>query len=240
MKSIAQKMAAIISTNKRLKESLEEMVQEFSGLQNTALQYQMNPHFLYNTLNLASVYLAKEVGPRHDAVTLIRKLSEILRYSLNSEDDLVPLQEELAYVKIYLEILEKRYRGNFEVSWQIPKELLGEMVLRMSIQPLVENAVYHGIQPKGGGMITIGALREENNLKIWVVDDGVGMEPQEIDQLNELIRQEKLHSKHIGLANIHRRLQLLFGARYGLVIASEKNSGVRVCMTFPALKETCE
>lgn len=240
IKNIAKKMAAIISSNNQLKTRLEETLQEFDGLQTAALQYQMNPHFLYNTLNLASIYAAKELGPRHDTVTVIRKLSEILRYSLNSEENIVSLDEELIYVNIYLNILEKRYTENFKVSCDIPEELLKGKILRMSIQPLVENAVYHGIQPQGGGMITIGAVRENGQLKVWVADDGVGMNQEEIKKLNQRIRQEKIQSRHIGLANVHRRLQILFGIEYGVTITSEPNKGIRASMILPYLETTEE
>lgn len=236
-KAIAQKMSSILSANQMLKENLEETMQEFNNLQNTALQYQINPHFLFNTLNLVSVYAAKEFGPRHDMVVLIQKLAQLLRYSLNSDSNLVSLKEELSYVEIYLDILERRHQKSYQISWEIPQDLMRTQVLRMALQPLVENAVYHGIEPVGNGVITIGANRKENELLIWVSDDGAGMDPEDINLLNERIRQNRLQSQHIGLANVHRRLQLLFGSEYGLSISSARNRGTRVCMTLPCLDE---
>ena len=230
---IAQKLAAILSSNTMLQESLESKVEEFNNLQNVALQYQINPHFLFNTLNLVSVYAAKEVGVRHDLVAMITDLSEILRYSLNTETNLVSLREELNYTKIYLEILEKRHRGIFQVSYQISEELLSSKVLRLSVQPLVENSIYHGIQPKGSGVITIGAKRNGDMLSVWVCDDGVGMSEGAISALNERMNQEGLRSTHIGLMNVHKRLRIMFGEGCGLLLSCEEGKGVKVSMTLP-------
>lgn len=230
---ITQKLAAILSSNTMLQESLESKVEEFNSLQNVALQYQINPHFLFNTLNLVSVYAAKEVGVRHDLVTMITDLSEILRYSLNTETNLVSLREELDYTRIYVEILEKRHRGVFRVLYQIPEELWNSKVLRLSIQPLIENAIYHGIQPKGSGVITIGAERIRDMLSVWVCDDGVGMSEEAVEELNERMNREGLHATHIGLVNVHKRLRIMFGEGCGLLISCEEGKGVKVSMTLP-------
>lgn len=237
LQNIAQKMAGILSSNKKLMVRLEKMLKEFDELQSAALQYQINPHFLYNTLNMASVYAAKELGPRHDTVTIIRKLSEILQYSLNYEDHIVGLDEELVYLRIYLSILEKRYREKFKIVWEIPDDILNSRIVRMSIQPLVENAVHHGVQPQGGGTIKIGGIRMNDSLMVWVSDDGVGMSREEIEELKRRIEEDKMQSKHIGLANVHRRLQIIFGKEYGVSVTSEFPKGVRTTITIPYMEE---
>ena len=238
MQIIAQKITGILSANKNLKVRLEKMLKEFDELQSEALQYQINPHFLYNTLNTASVYAAKELGPRHDTVKIIRNLSEILQYSLNYEDHIVGLDEELSYLRIYLSILEKRYREKFKIVWEIPDEILNSRIVRMSIQPLVENAVHHGIQPQGGGTIKIGGIRMNDCLMVWVSDNGVGMSREEIEEVKLRIDENKIQSKHIGLANVHRRLQIIFGKEYGVTVTPEFPKGVRTTITIPYIEES--
>ncbi len=236
MQMIARKLAAILASNRDMQTALEDTMQEFSSLQNIALQYQINPHFLFNTLNLVSMVTANEFGPRHDVVTMISKLSRILRYSLDIETNMVPLSAELGYAHLYVDILKRRHRGIFDVQYEIPDGLLNYQVLRLSLQPLIENAIYHGIQPKGGGILTIGAETTDNTLVIWVADDGVGMSEEKTAELNERIHEKRMHSEHIGLANIHRRLQILFGDSYGVGVTSQEGKSVKVTMTLPLKK----
>ncbi len=234
---IAQKLSAIISANQSLKVGLEDTLREFNSLQNTALQYQVNPHFLYNTLNAVSVYLSKTVGPRHESVSMIVKLSQILRYSLDAEDSLVALKDEATYAELYVDIIKRRHQELFEVYFDIAEDLLDAKVLRMSLQPLIENAIYHGIQPVGSGELLVSAKREDEKLVLIISDNGIGITEDEVELLNQNLQKNTIRSKHIGMANVYRRIQLLFGAEYGLHIESEKNKGTRVVMTIPYIED---
>lgn len=240
IETIAKKLASLLSSNMTLQNSLESAVNDFNSLQNKALQYQINPHFMFNTLNLISVCAAREFGPQHEVVTLITQLSSILRYSLNTDSNLVPLKEELDYCTIYLKILRKRHRDMFQIQYEIDPKTLSNNVLRLSLQPLIENSIYHGIQPRGAGTITIGS-REENGLfKIWVQDDGVGMSAEKLAEINTRIHEETVRSEHIGIINVHRRIQLLFGEEYGVTLTTVDGGGIRVSMVLPICKEDRE
>lgn len=233
LRMIAQKLAGILNSNRELQASLEEKMQEFGNLQNKALQYQINPHFLFNTLNLVGTVAAKEYGMKNEVFGLVMKLSRILRYSLEVDRNLVPLKRELEYVRLYIDILEKRHAGILTVNYDIPEELLEKEVLRLSLQPLIENAVYHGIQPRGGGILSISAARVDKDLLLCVGDNGVGMGQPELNALNERIHQNPIRSEHIGLANVHRRLQILFGEPYGVTVVSTEGKGTEVVMRLP-------
>lgn len=234
---IAQKLSSIISANKQLREEMKTTLEEFDSLQNKALQYQMNPHFLYNTLNTVSMYVAKELGPRHEAVGMILKLSQLLRYSLNTDDNLVTLKEEMSYAEQYLDIVIKRHQLEININWDIPDELMMGKVLRMALQPLIENAIYHGIQPAGGGIIEISARREQKDMVIVIADNGVGMTENEVKELNLSIQQSSIRSKHIGVANVNRRIQILFGENYGTTIQSLKEHGTMVEVKIPYFED---
>lgn len=232
---ISEKLTSILLKNDALQSALDERMKDFNALQSTALQYQINPHFLFNTINMISICVAKELGARHELVTMLSRLSAVLRYSLDVKSNVVPLEKELEYTKQYLDILQRRH-DMFTIQIDIRPEWMQYGVLRMSLQPLIENAVYHGIQPKQNGKLNIGAAVEDSELCIWVQDNGIGMTPEQLQRLYQQINEDKLHSEHLGLSNVHRRLKLLFGERYGLEITSEVEKGTKVQMRLPIVR----
>lgn len=234
---IAEKLTSVLAANTALQSSLEERIKSLNTLQNIALQYQINPHFLFNTLNLMSVIASKELGVKHRLVSMISKLSAILRYSLEVDENTVSLEKELAYTKLYLDILLERHHDAFTVEYQIEEDALRCAVLRLSLQPLVENAIYHGIQPVGSGKLTIGAACKNDVLQIWVSDNGIGMSEENVAMLNERIHDESLRQTHIGLANVHKRIQLLFGGSYGVEVTSREGNGTQVSLRLPIIEE---
>lgn len=204
------------------------------------LQSQINPHFLYNTLD-AIIWLA-EAGEQKKVVSMVRSLSEFFRTSLNRGKDIIPVKEEVLHVRSYLEIQQVRYQDILHYEIDIPEELGRYMIPKITIQPLVENALYHGIKNKrGSGNIHIRGRKQENGLVIEIEDDGIGISRERLWQVNDGIRKKVLIGKDIyGLYNVNERIRLNFGEEYGIDIQSAYGEGTLVRILLPCQEEMTE
>lgn len=202
------------------------------------LQAQINPHFLYNTLD-AIIWLA-EAGQKDQVVMMVSSLSDFFRTTLSKGRDYITVQEEEAHIRSYLEIQQFRYRDILEYEIQIPEELYSYQILKLTLQPLVENALYHGIKNKRGlGHILVTGEELEGRLMFRVFDDGMGMRPEQLDKVRRIIRGELSDEDNpsgFGLFNVDQRLRLNYGSEYGLVIDSEYGDWTEVLVTIPIVK----
>ena len=190
-----------------------------------AMEAQLNPHFLYNTLD--TIVWLIEGGMTDDAVEMISSLSIFIRTSLSKGNDIIPLSEEERHTLSYLEIQQYRYRDILEFEINIPKELSGIPVPKLSIQPLAENALYHGIKNRRGkGKILIEGREEEDALVLTVSDNGQGMTPERLHEVQEAIRTGERAG--FGLAAVAERIALYYGPGYGMKIFSEEGKGTTV------------
>ena len=187
------------------------------------LKSQVNPHFLYNTLD--TIVWLVEGGMQQDAVDMITSLSVFFRTSLSKGKDIIPLSEEERHTLSYLEIQQSRYRDIMEFEINIPPELDGVMIPKLTLQPLAENALYHGIKNKRGkGKILIeGFDLDEDNMMIRVTDNGQGMTPERLHEVQEAIRTGERAG--FGLAAVSERIKLYYGPGYGLKISSTEGEG---------------
>lgn len=210
-----------------------------------ALQSQINPHFLYNTLNcLSNIGLAYNVTEVADISTA---MSNIFRYSIKGED-MVRLKEELDCIHEYLLIMDIRFRGKFETVITVDESLLELRTLKMVLQPIVENAMYHGLEQKNGkGRLRLsGSLEENGRLRFVVEDDGKGMTGEQLSELRKgIVDYENIglycnDKRSIGLGNINKRIKLQFGPEYGLDVESEEDVGTRVTLILPVIKSEME
>lgn len=197
------------------------------------LQEQINPHFLYNTLDTI-VWLIEGNDP-DKAVNMVVSFSEFFRLVLSKGKEFITIQEEERHIRRYLEIQQVRYRDILEYEICIDSELYPFRILKLTLQPLVENALYHGIKYKRAkGRISIVGKKEGNLIRFIVRDDGVGMEPEELAKLREEItRPCQETEKGFGLANVNERIRMNFGMQYGMQIESVKNEGTCVSITIP-------
>lgn len=215
---MARKISALLENVRQEKE-----MQHLTELQ--LIQAQVNPHFLYNTL-YTIVWLI-EGGMTDDAVEMISSLSIFFRTSLSKGNDIIPLSEEERHTLSYLEIQQYRYRDILEFEINIPKELSGIPVPKLSIQPLAENALYHGIKNRRGkGKILIEGREEEDALVLTVSDNGQGMTPERLHEVQEAIRTGERAG--FGLAAVAERIALYYGPGYGMKIFSEEGKGTTV------------
>ncbi len=197
------------------------------------LQEQINPHFLYNTLDTI-VWLIEGNDP-DKAVSMVVSLSEFFRLVLSKGKEFITIREEELHIRSYLEIQQARYRDILEYDITIDPEIYQYRILKLTLQPLVENSLYHGIKYKRAkGKIYIEGKREGNLLRFQVRDNGVGMEPDELAKLREEIQKPcKETEKGFGLANVNERIRMNFGTQYGMKIESVKNEGTCVSITIP-------
>ena len=215
---MARKISALLENVRQEKE-----MQHLTELQ--LIQAQVNPHFLYNTLD--TIVWLIEGGMTDDAVEMISSLSIFFRTSLSKGNDIIPLSEEERHTLSYLEIQQYRYRDILEFEINIPKELSGIPVPKLSIQPLAENALSHGItNRRGKGKILIEGREEEDALVLTVSDNGQGMTPERLHEVQEAIRTGERAG--FGLAAVAERIALYYGPGYGMKIFSEEGKGTTV------------
>ena len=197
------------------------------------LQSQINPHFLYNTLD-AIVWLA-EAGEQKKVVSMVGSLSDFFRISLNQGQDILDVREELQHVRSYLEIQQMRYQDILQYEICVPEELKSNRIPKITLQPLVENALYHGIKNKRGkGMIRIDGELEGSDCILRVTDNGRGMTPERLEQVREGIRNRNVRETEIyGLYNVNERIRLNFGENYGITITSTYGEGTCVTVRLP-------
>lgn len=199
------------------------------------LRSQINPHFLYNALECISSAAAERGVPEiGDAVGALGKL---FRYNVHGGETAL-LREELETVRAYLTVQQLRFSNRLNVIFSVRENTLNLPVMKLLVQPLVENAVHHGLEPKAGdGTLYIGTRIEKDRLVVSVYDDGVGIGPVELERLKKLLAdaaaEPDLSHAHIGLQNVVRRVQLCCGPGYGLQLESEPGGGTRQILTLP-------
>lgn len=215
IRRMAEKIEQLLQSVKK-----EEEMQHLTQLQ--LLQAQVNPHFLYNTLD--TIIWLIEGGQNDDAVEMISNLSVFFRTSLSKGNDVITLSEEKRHTVSYLEIQQSRYRDILEFEIHIPEEFNEVMVPKLTLQPLAENALYHGIKNKrGGGKILIEGEKSGDDLILRVTDNGQGMKKERLLEIQHAIRTGERAG--FGLSAVAERLRLYYGAGYGMEIHSEEGKG---------------
>lgn len=221
----------------RLKAQMEDARTRQEILRKTELallQAQINPHFLYNTMD--TIIWLIEAEKTQEAVEMVSNLSGFFRHSLNRGEDVISLEEEERHVRSYLQIQHVRYKDILEYTVDIDPKLHHVMLPKLTLQPLVENALYHGIKLKRSvGHIRISAWQEGDSVFLEVSDNGVGMSREKLNQLRrEMDREERAG---FGFAAVNQRLQLQFGSASGLTVTSREGIGTIVTARIPGAKE---
>jgi two-component system sensor histidine kinase YesM len=199
------------------------------------LQEQIKPHFLYNTLDTIQ-WMAQEHGAQ-DIVKVVGALTSLFRIGLSRGKEMIRLPDEMEHVRSYLIIQNARYEDKFDFTLCADDNALACMVLKLTLQPLVENAIYHGIKERRGhGFIRVEALVRDEMLVLRVSDDGVGMTPAKLEEVRALLTVAHPHGEGLegyGIHNVHERIQLSFGSRYGLRFDSAPDRGTTVEILHP-------
>lgn len=224
----------------KIKELLAAKLEEHENLKKAelrVLQAQINPHFLYNTLD-AIIWMA-EAKRSDQVVELVRVLSRFFRITLSKGKDWITIRDEIEHVESYLAIQKMRYRDILDYQIDMPNDLRDGRMLKLTLQPLVENALYHGIKNKrNGGVIVVRGRRLDGDLlQIQIEDNGIGMTQEQLAQTRALLDTPADHAvvgeNGFGITNVNQRIKLYYGQQYGLAIESGYRHGTRVSLVIP-------
>lgn len=203
------------------------------GFEYNALQSRINPHFISNTLEMINSAAKLNGVPQIGEVACL--LGDLMKASIRRRENLLSLEDELGHCRIYLRIQELLLESRLNVSYDIPADMLKLKVPNLILQPIIENAVIHGIEPKvGNSTISISASREGGDMRLTVSDDGVGIES---DRLAGLLSPGPSSTTKIGLESVDKRIEILFGRPYGLSIDSRFGEGTIVALRMPAIED---
>ena len=198
------------------------------------LQSQINPHFLYNTLDIIVWMIENENSDK--AVNIVTALAKFFRISLSKGKNIITVKDEVEHVRNYLMIQNMRFKNRFEYSIDVDEKVLSYSSLKLMLQPLVENAIYHGMEfMDGDGEIDVKVFKEDNSLYFTITDNGLGMSE---DMVETLLSKDFVPSKKgsgIGVKNVNERIKLYFGSEYGLKVESEPDEGTKITIHLPAV-----
>lgn len=220
--------------NRKIQQLIEEKVQDEKLKRQSelrALQAQINPHFLYNTLD--SIIWMAEGGKNKEVVKMTAELARFLRQSISNEREIISIEQEISYVESYLSIQKMRYRDQLNYTIDVSEEIRNYHIIKLIIQPLIENAIYHGIKYKNGeGHILIKGNEENGKVMLEVSDDGIGMDEE---TLANIFRKKETKLKHngVGVYNVYSRLKLRYGLESEIFYESMLDKGTRVKILIP-------
>ena len=218
-----------------LVEDIKQKQQNLHITETRLLQAQINPHFLYNTLDTI-VWLAEE-KKNDQVVSMVTALSDFFRTTLSKGKDLITVKEEESHIDSYLKIQQFRYQDIMDYEIDIDEEMYGYTIPKLTLQPLVENALYHGVKNKRGrGMIRSVGRKEENRLIFKVMDNGKGMTKEELDRLRQNLQNDKCDRNNgsFGIVNVNQRIHHYYGEGYGLSFISNENEGTEAMVIIEA------
>ena len=222
-----QELLLIAETTNDMLDRLEKNIHDIYQLELSqkdanmrALQAQINPHFMYNTLEMIK-YMIVQDG--RAAGKIIEKFTKILRYSISSTEREILLAEDLNYIQDYIAIQEERFKERFKCSFKISEEAKNLKVMKLALQPIIENSIKYGFKKSMYLNVNIMGEKKENYLVLTVIDDGGGMEEEALEKLKEEIKESEVRGTHNGIHNIARRLELKYKGKSGLSIANTEN-----------------
>ena len=229
----------------KIRQMLDSKIKEQETLKKAelkALQAQINPHFLYNTLD--TILWMAQANKTDKVIDIVQALSNFFRIALSKGEDWITIAQEIEHVRCYLTIQQLRYHDILNFTIDVDEDILSCTILKLTLQPLVENALYHGIKNKRtGGTITVRAKRAgPNQVRLEILDNGVGFTPYKLSRLQESLADESgeitFSESGFGIENVHKRTQLYYGKQYGLNIESKYQEGTRVTVTIPLNVDT--
>ena len=222
----------------RIHELMEQNVHEQEEKRKSelkALQSQINPHFLYNTLD--SIIWMAEGKKNEEVVLMTASLARLLRQSISNEDELVTVGQEIEYVRSYLTIQKMRYKDKLEFEIKADPSITQVPIIRLVLQPIVENAIYHGLKYKDSkGLLTVHGYMKGENAVIDITDDGVGMDEETLKHIYDK-HKVNYRSNGVGVYNVQQRLVLYYGKDYGIIYHSEKGKGTTASVVIPGIQE---
>ena len=234
METLAESFNSMVKEIETLVEDIHKEQENAKDAELRLLQEQINPHFLYNTLD--AIIWMTEAGENQKAIQIIQELSSFFRISLSKGQSEITIQNEREHVKNYLEIQRYRYQDILDFEIDFEESILEYHIQKLTLQPIVENALYHGIKNKrGGGSIKVTGNEDGDDIVFTVQDTGKGMSEEELERLKSLIAGNIVVEEQngFGMANVEKRLQMQYGAAYGIKVDSTLDEGTTVTVRIP-------
>lgn len=236
IKHLGETIRSMVVQLRQLTDDIVKEQEEKRKSELDALQSQINPHFLYNTLD--SIMWMVESEQYEDAISMVQALGRLFRISLSKGKNIITVAEELQHARSYLDIQKYRYKNKFRSFFEIEEGIEQCKTIKLIIQPLIENAIYYGMEyMDGDGEIHIRAYAKEQDLFIEVEDNGLGMPEDVVEHLLTDNTRSRSKGSGIGIRNVHQRIQLYFGEEYGLEITSEPDEGTMVRIHLPRTED---
>lgn len=218
---------------------LQEKERQKRKMELLALQAQINPHFMYNTLN--SIKCMAELQGADSVVKMLDAMVFVLRYTAEDTQEIVSIEREIEFIKNYTEIINFRYFGRFSFIFHVPSETLSYGTLRFILQPILENAVFHGFEPQDlNAVIELRVIENEDTIVFEITDTGKGIEPQRCKEILEQGSKEKRGLNKIGIYNVNQRIKLTFGKQYGIKLVSRVQCFTKAIITIPKINIFCQ
>jgi two-component system, sensor histidine kinase YesM len=232
IEAFSNSLQSMIITIRQLLEQIKDDEQKIRKSELKALQAQINPHFLYNTLE-SIIWLSDD--KQHEKVKdMVSALSKYFRIVLSKGKETITIEEEVEHIKNYLVIQKIRYSSMLDYEVNVDEDILHYHTLKVLIQPIVENAIYHGIKSKyGGGKVTVNAYGQDDDIKIIIEDNGIGMKPMTLKNIFSPSSSKQSFRGGVGMSNVNERIKLMYGEEYGLAITSKRRVGTTVIITIP-------
>lgn len=233
---LGETIASMVDQLRQLTDDIVREQEEKRKSELDALQSQINPHFLYNTLD--SIMWMIEAEQYEDAIAMVSSLGRLLRISISKGKNIITIGEELEHARSYLDIQKYRYKNKFTSYFEVEEGIEKYKTIKLIIQPLIENAIYYGMEyMDGDGEIHIRAYSNETEIFIEVEDNGLGIPQEQLENLLTDQTRSRSRGSGIGIQNVHQRIQLYFGKKYGLEIISEPDEGTMVRIHLPKTEE---
>lgn len=235
IKYIAATIMESTEQKKEMEQELQRRYEMMSKAQGIALQAQINPHLLYNTLEAINWKVMRLTHGKNEASVMIHTLSRLLRLSLSTGENIIPLREEMEHARLYVEVQQLHFKEQLEVIWKINGSILDYLTVKLTLQPIIENAIFHGIKPSGRpGVISIIGYEERMSIVLKIKDNGIGLSQAMAYKINQGLQSKEIkEDAHIGLSNVNQRIRLIFGENYGIRVFGKEGEGTIVEMRIP-------
>lgn len=240
---IYENINSIYEMHRKNEAELEKRKRMLDRATNVALQAQIAPHFLFNTMQAIASCVEAELSEDNEAVKLVLLFGDLLHITFDTKENIIPLQKEIEHAEKYLEIQRLKYGGIHTIVWDTEESTKRCNILKLVLQPVIENAIEHGFdggEPDDGILrqITIRIFSREKKLYVKIIDNGVGMSNEQLQKIRKNLDSEYIpESKNIGLANVNLRVKLAFGEEYGVSIESVEGKGTEVTIVMPEIIE---
>ena len=229
---LRNRLNLMLGRMRELMQGIKQKEQQKRKMELSFLQAQINPHFMYNTL--FSIKCMVDMEKNEEASRMLVSFIQLLRSTLSSPSEFVTIRDEFRVLQQYVDIQKFRYDDGFQVVFECDEAVEEKKIPKLLIQPLLENAIFHGVEfKKGEGLIIITARKKDGDVVVTVEDNGMGIAPEVIEKIE---RGEQINEKtHVGIVNVKERIQLNFGESYGMNIESRQWEGTKIVLTFPAI-----